>query len=316
MPDSTRPLPLSPGDVVRVVAPASPFDPSLFEAGLGVLRSWGLVPRFRDDISTRRHYFAGSVDRRVGELHDAFSDPEARLIIAVRGGYGVTSLLPRLDAALLRRSPKPIVGCSDLTALLAWAWARAGVAGLHAPMVEGLGRLDDPQGAERLRTILFSEERPPPIHSALPGAEAWCLAPGIARGMLIGGSLTLLAALCGTPFQPKTAGCILLLEEVGERPYRVDRMLEQLDQSGLLDGIRGVALGDFTRCEDLGGGPTWRDAVDRVFRRRPIPVLAGLPFGHGKPNLAVPIGLEGELDAGAGTLMFRERWGRSGADGP
>lgn len=305
-PSTVHPSTLRPGDVVRVVAPASPFDPALLDRGLTVLRSWGLEPRVRTDATTRRHYLAGTVDRRLDELHEAFGDPEARAILAIRGGYGVTTLLPRLRPVDLRARPRIVVGCSDLTALLSWCVDHVGIPAVHGPMVEALGRDDDPAGTERLRTLLFEPGKPPPLRSAMPDAYTWCLAPGIARGRAVGGSLTLIAALCGTAFQPNTDGAILLLEDVGERPYRIDRMLEQLDQSGVFRGVRGVVLGDFTRCDEPAGGATWRDAVDRVLRGRPIPILAGVPFGHGRPNLAIPVGVEVEVDAGEGELRFRE----------
>lgn len=296
------PPPLRPGDRVRVVAPASPFPPDDLRAGLDVLRSWGLVPVVRDDLFERRAYLAGTVQRRVDELQEAFADPDCRAVLAARGGYGVTTLLRHLDPAPLVADPKPIVGCSDLTALLAWASGH-GVAGLHGPMVAGLGRGDDAEGAAALRQTLFGagavEHRP-----GLPDAEAWCVAPGHARGVLVGGSLSLLAALCGTPWQPKTRGAIVLLEDVGERPYRIDRLLTQCEDAGLFDGAAAVVLGDFTGCEEPG--LTWRDAVDRVFRRLPLPVLAGLPFGHGRPNLPLPIGARAEVDAGAGWLRLRD----------
>jgi muramoyltetrapeptide carboxypeptidase len=286
------------------VAPASPFDAALVEAGRALLEGWGLRVRSRDDIGARAGYLAGSPERRAAELHDAWDDPDARLIVAARGGYGVSTILPLLDRGRLARGA-PVIGCSDLTALLVAIVGSGGV-GIHGPMAEGLGRMDDPEGTERLRQILFSADAPGELRSRLPDATAWCLSPGVARGRALGGSLTLLSSLCGTPFQPDTRGAVLFLEDVGERPYRLDRMLVQLEQSGLFAGCRAVVLGDFTRCDEPGGALTWRDAAVRVFRRRALPVLAGLPFGHGRPNLPIPMGTEVEVDAGAGVLRFRE----------
>ncbi len=291
--------------MIRVVAPASPFDPEKLEAGLDVLRSWGFEPRHRDDLFERRHYFAGSPRRRADELHEAFEDDDAAAIIAVRGGYGVASVLPLLDPARMR-VPKLVCGCSDLTALLAWCVQEAGVRALHGPMVVGLGRGDDADGADRLRTLLTSTARPEGLRSAFEDALQWCVSPGTARGRAVGGSLSILASLCGTPWQVRAEGAVLFLEDVGERPYRIDRLLLQLAQAGTFDGARGVVLGDFTGCDEPGGGVTWRDAVTRIFGELAIPVLAGVPFGHGSPNLAFPVGTRVQVDAAAGTVTFRE----------
>jgi muramoyltetrapeptide carboxypeptidase len=132
------------------------------------------------------------------------------------------------------------------------------------------------------------------------------MAPGVARGRAVGGSLSILASLCGTPFQVQTDDAVVFLEDVGERPYRIDRLLVQLAQAGTFETARAVVLGDFTRCDEPGGGVRARDAIDRVFRELSIPVLAGVPFGHGNPNLAFPVGAEVEVDAGRGVVRFRE----------
>ena len=300
-----RPRPLEEGDVVRVVAPASPFDRERLAAGLDVLRGWGLRPTHRDDLFERRHYFAGPVRRRVDELHEAFEDDECAAIFAVRGGYGVATLLPLLDPGRMR-TPKIVVGCSDLTALLGWTVQHAGTVALHGPMVLGLGRADDAAGAERLRKLLFETEKPAALESALGDPLEFCMAPGVARGRAVGGSLSILASLCGTPFQVRTDDAVVFLEDVGERPYRIDRLLVQLVQAGTFERARAVVLGDFTRCDEPGGGVRARDALDRVFRELSIPVLAGVPFGHGSPNFAFPVGAEVEVDAGRGVVRFRE----------
>lgn len=299
-----RPPPLRPGAIVRVVAPASPFDAGLFAQGVAALEGWGLRVRAREDLHSRWHYLAGPAERRAAELHEAWEDEEAAAIFAIRGGYGLATVLPLLDRQRLRR-PTILVGCSDLTALLCFVVADGGVA-VHGPMVEGLGRQDDAEGAHRLRELLFQGGRPAALRTAMTDPLAWCLSPGVARGRAVGGSLTLLASLCGTPYLPPTEGAVVFLEDVGERPYRVDRMLVQLEQSGVFDRCRAVVLGDFTRCDEPGTSLSWRDAAERVFRRRALPVLAGLPFGHGRPNLAFPVGTEVEVDAGEGVVQFRE----------
>ncbi len=294
------------GDLIRVVAPASPFEAEALQAGVAMLESWGYRVRMRDDIHSKQHYLAGSPQRRVEELHEAFADPEAAAVLPVRGGYGLTTVLPLLDTELVRANPKLVVGCSDLTVLLHWLVNTVGMSCFHGPMVGALGGAGDPEGMARFRAVTESAERPADLSSRFDDAHDWCFAPGVARGRAIGGSLSLVAALCGTPWQLDTRGAVLFLEDVGERPYRIDRLLTQLQHSGLLDGAEAVVLGDFVGCDEAGGRQTWRDAVDRVFRNLPVPVLAGLPFGHGQPNLAFPLGGRVEVDAGRGVVRFRE----------
>lgn len=302
-PDILKPRHLVSGDVVRVVAPSSPFDEGLFEAGLEVLRSWDLEPRWREDITTRRAYLAGSPERRAEELHEAFGDEDAAAIFCVRGGYGLTTVLPLLDAERIRACPKVLVGCSDVTVLLAWLMQEAGMTSIHGPMVGALARGDE-AGSQRLRSMLMSTTAPAELTSSHDDAYSWCVAPGAARGRAVGGSLSMLAALCGTPWQVETRGCVLFLEDVGERPYRIDRLLTQLAGAGMFDEVAAVVIGDMVDCDD-GEELSWRHAVDRVFRSLAIPVLAGIPFGHGVPNLALPLGVDAQVDAGAGRVTFR-----------
>ena len=303
-----KPAPLQEGDVIRIVAPASPLKREVFDAGVAFLRdSWGLQPRFAEDTPDRRYlYFAGTPEQRAAELMEAFTDPDARAILSVRGGYGLTTVLPLLDAAAIAASPpKIVVGCSDLTALLNWLVQHGQVA-FHGPMLSALGRGTDAVGAARMRRVLFEGGKPPQLSSALSDAQGFCVAPGVAQGRAVGGSLSLVAAMCGTPAQLDTTDAVLFLEDVGERPYRIDRLLVQIAEAGLFDRAAAVVLGDFTNCDEPGGAVSWRDAVQRVMRRRPLPVLAGVPFGHGTPNLTFPLGTRVQVDAGRGTVSFRE----------
>ncbi len=300
-----RPRALQPGDLVRVVAPSSPFALDDLAAGVAALEAWGLRVRTRDDITARRDWLAGSPRRRADELHEAFADPDCAAVLPVRGGYGLATVLPLLDPAVFRAHPKAVAGCSDVTVLLNFLVQDCGIACMHAPMVGAVGRGADPAGNQRLRDLLFGGA-PGTLRSALPDAHGWCLSPGVGKGVAVGGSLSLLAALCGTPWQLRAEGCVLFLEDVGERPYRIDRLLVQLLQAGVLDGLAAVVLGDFVGCEEPGSDRTWRHAMERVFRGCAVPVLAGLPFGHGNPNLAFPLGVQCEVDAAAGTVRFRQ----------
>lgn len=301
-----KPRPLQPGDVVRVIAPASPFDPADLEAGEAVLRGWGFEPRHREDVFDRRGYFAGTPARRAAEIGEAFADPECGAVIAVRGGYGLSTVVPLLDAAALAASPKIVVGCSDLTVLLNFLVQEAGITAIHGPMVAALGRGDDPEGAERLRTLMTRGDKAPELRSAMDDADAFCLSPGVGRGRAVGGSLSLLASTCGTPWQVDTRGAVLFIEDVAERPYRIDRLLTQLAQAGLFDEVAAVVVGDMTGCDERDGSLSWRHAAERIFRSLSVPVLVGLSFGHDVPNLAIPLGVDVQVDASAGVVRFRE----------
>lgn len=282
------------GERIAVVAPAGPFDHAAFSAGVARLSERYEV-RHAATITAREGFFAGSDARRLQELRDALTDDAVSAIVAVRGGYGSARLLPALDPALLSRRPKLLVGFSDITALHA-LWARAQVGSLHGPMVAALGRGSDAQ----LQRWFDAVEGTPPAR--VTGLQT--LAPGRAEGRLLGGNLAVLCALLPTPFAPPLRGAVLFLEDVGERPYRIDRMLTTLEHAGVLSQVAGVVLGHFT---EAAPGPDGT-AVETVLARRladlGIPVAAGLPAGHVDDNLPLPLGRQVVLDAGAGTLDF------------
>ena len=243
------------GDAVRVVAPSSPYDPAALDRGLEVLSTrFGLEPRMRADLGTRRGYLAGDDARRAEEWREAVADPDSRAIFCARGGYGAMRILPAVDPAPLLARPKALVGFSDVTALHA-VLNRAGLASVHGPVVTQLGRA--PEDALRHLEALLLEDAPRagPWEVPAPGAglvASRTVSPGRASGPLLGGTLTLLAHLAGTPYAPRLDGAILLLEDVGEKPYRIDRCLTQLRLAGALDRIAGLAIGLFTSCDDAG----------------------------------------------------------------
>lgn len=308
-----RPPPLSPGDIVRVVAPGSPFDAAAFEAGLAVLSDrLGLRPRLREDIRARAGYLAGDDARRLEEWREAVADPEARAIFCARGGYGAMRLLRAIDPAPLLDRPRLLVGFSDVTALHALL-NRAGLATVHGPVVTQLGRAPE-EAVAHLEALLHGlAPRPGAWETPAPGAGLTgtaTITPGRASGPLLGGSLTLLAHLCGTPFLPPLDGAILALEDVGERPYRLDRYLTQLSLAGALDGLAGVAVGQLTGCD--GGDGSAAEAVRGLVRALGIPAVEGFPFGHEDRNLALPLGPRATLVApgpgeeGPPRLLFDE----------
>jgi muramoyltetrapeptide carboxypeptidase len=291
-----RPPRVQAGDRIAVVAPAGPVPRDRFAAGAAILRSrYQLVHEER--IFERQGYLAGSDEVRAAELQAALADPSVRAVVCARGGYGLTRILDRLDAAPFVRAPKPVVGFSDVTALLAWA-ARAGVVALHAPVVTQLGDLPD-EDAAALVALLESHVPPPP----LTGLRA--LAPGAAAGRLLGGNLELVSRLVGTPWALDLRDAVLLIEEVGERPYRIDRQLTQLGSAGALAGLRGAVVGALHRCvEPDGSGPSGEEVIGERLGALGIPVLAGAPVGHGPRNRALPHGARVRVDAAAGTVEF------------
>jgi muramoyltetrapeptide carboxypeptidase len=299
---------LAPGDCVAVIAPAGPVPKDAFEAGIARLRQ-----RYRVEheagVLSREGYLAGSDERRAAEISRWLGDPKIKALICVRGGYGVTRILPRLDDAQkqLARSPKAIVGFSDATALLFWA-LQADVRAVHGPVVSQLGKLPEPD-VESLFRLLEDPTPPPPVSGLSAGASA---AAGRASGRLMGGNLEVLTRLAGTRWQPRLDGAVLLLEEVGERPYRIDRMLTHLGQAGVLRGVAAAIVGDLVSCEEPDRAwpgqpsPSGLEAMRAGLAELGIPALHGLPVGHGTRNLALPLGARVEIDFQAGTLTFLE----------
>jgi muramoyltetrapeptide carboxypeptidase len=278
--------PIGPGARLAVIAPSSPFDADAFAAGVARLRERYDVG-FDDGVLARRGYFAGDDIRRLAELQAAITDDAVHGILVARGGYGATRLLDGLDVDAIARAGKVIAGFSDVTALHA-LWARAGVRSLHGPMVATLGRAP-PAEVERFVAAL---EGAPVRFDALT-----TITPGTAEGPLLGGNLAVLAALSGTPHAPPLDGAILFLEDVGEKPYRIDRMLTTLRQSGALARVAGVALGAFSECTANAGGVTGDDVLRERLAGLGVPVVAGVPAGHVDDNAPLPFGATARIRA-------------------
>ena len=296
-----RPRRLSPGDVVRVVAPAGPVPREGFAAGAEILgRRYTL--HHDDGLFAREGYLAGSDERRLAELTAALADPEARAVFLARGGYGLLRILPFLDPATLAARPIPIVGFSDGTALLAHA-ARAGVAAVHGPVVTQLASLPASDHEALFRLL----EQPGP---GVLLEELEELVPGRARGRLLGGNLEVFSRLVGTPYFPDVGGAILFIEDLGERPYRIDRLVTHLDLAGVFSAVSGVVVGDFSSCLEpeptRASSPTAAEVLVERLGRLAIPVARGGLFGHGTRNLALPYGCVCELDTLKGTLSALE----------
>jgi muramoyltetrapeptide carboxypeptidase len=251
----------------------------------------------RADISDKNGYCAGDDRRRIEELHGALQDKEVKAIVAVRGGYGATRLLAELDLPLVARSKKLLVGFSDITALHA-AWARAGVRSLHATMAATLGSCDQALWQRWIDAVEGAMSMP--VTGLIP------MTSGRARGPLTGGNLSILTALLGTPYEPPLDRRVLFLEDVGERLYRIDRMLTTWLQSGRLANVAAIVLGAF---EDTGPSPegvTVTSVLSERLGKLKIPVVAGMPSGHIRDNLELPLGAEVSVDADAGVLWFHQ----------
>jgi muramoyltetrapeptide carboxypeptidase len=275
---------------VAVAAPSSAFDPERFETGLSLVRDRGISLRVDPAVYARDDFLAGDDAHRVEHLRSLLADDGVDLIWAARGGYGAIRTLAGLDDDLIRRSGKTLLGFSDLTIPLN-RWAALSLPAWHGPVVTQVGDLDD---ASRGMLVDCLSGRSIPTRFTGRG-----LVNGVAQGAILGGNLASLAAAVGTPFMPDLTGAILLLEDVNEAPYRIDRMLTQLELAGALRGVAGVAAGRFTEC----GGD---EALTRVFLRRlgvlGIPVVFDLPFGHGPVNQPVRLGAAAHLDGGTGAL--------------
>jgi muramoyltetrapeptide carboxypeptidase len=281
------PPPVKPGDRVAVVAPSSPFETVLAFRGLAFLKTRYEVV-FEREMFSRSGYLAGSDERRRRELERALNDPTISAIIAARGGYGASRFVHTLRWEVVVEQPKWIVGFSDITAIHL-ELARVGVASIHGNHVTSLGRGDASARAALVRAM---------EHPTAPRTfEAQTLAPGSAAGPLVGGNLTLVHACAAARRLQIPEGAVLLLEDVTERPYRIDRMLTTLAAGGHLDRIGAILLGEFTACDPGPDGVRIEDVLCDCLATRGIPVVAGLPIGHGARNEPVMLGSIANVEA-------------------
>ena len=295
-----KPRALPHGGTIGIAAPASAVDLVQVAAGEKRWREAGFNVVRRDDLAARDRYLAGDDARRAAELRELWADPRVDAIVCARGGYGCHRIMDRLDPEAARTAAKPLVGYSDITTLLLWQRRCAGLAGLHGPMLERGDEIgDDEFGA--LVEMLTGTERLPLVREGTDGAGA-CV-----EGPLVGGSLTLVAASLGTPWAVDACGAILMLEDTGERPFRIDRMLQQLRHAGVLAGVAGVGLGHFDRCAEPDGFIDSVQILREWLDASGVPWVSGLPFGHGAPNLAWPMGVRARLDGARATLHILER---------
>ncbi|KUO12890.1 S66 peptidase family protein [Streptomyces sp. DSM 15324] len=303
MKDLVRPSRLAPGARVAVVAPSGPVAEERLQAGLDLLRGWDLDPVAAPHVLDRHPdlgHLAGTDADRAADLQRAWCDRSVDAVLCARGGYGAQRVVDLLDWDAMRAAgPKVFVGFSDSTTVHEAFAVRLGLVTLYGPVAAGIDFVKNARAQDHLRATLFAPETVRTLTCATPGGA---LAPGRARGVTLGGCLTLLATGLGTPHTRTGArGGLLLVEDVAEPPYAVDRALTQLLRTGWLDGVAGIALGSWDRCgpyEELR--PVLADRLGGLG----VPVVEGLGFGHCEGALTVPFGVGAELDADAGTLTL------------
>ncbi|MFF1307362.1 LD-carboxypeptidase [Streptomyces sp. NPDC058307] len=303
MKELVRPSRLAPGARVAVVAPSGPVPEERLQAGLDVLRGWDLDPVVGPHLLDRHGeltYLAGTDADRAADLQNAWCDPSVDAVLCARGGFGGMRMVELLDWDALRAAgPKVLVGFSDVTTLHEAFAARLGLVTLYGPMAAGIDFIKNARAQEHLRSTLFAPET---VRTITSGGTA--LVPGRARGVTLGGCLCLLSSELGSPHARAGArGGLLCLEDVGEETYRLDRYLTQLLRAGWLDGVRGVLLGSWERCDPY-------ERVRALLLDRlgglGVPVVEEFGFGHGEGALTIPFGVSAELDAEAGTLTLDE----------
>lgn len=295
-----KPLPLRRGEKIGVVAPSGSVNDEQLCAGVEVLRQAGFGVELAQGILDRKGYLAGEQKKRAKALEDFFKREDIAAIFCARGGFGSIQMLPFLDAEAIRLHPKVFVGYSDASILLNWLLQRCGMVTFHGPMVA----MEIARGLKGRSEEFF-------WGTLLGKMRKWQLQvpetfrPGFAEGEMVGGCLSIVVTTLGTPYEIKTAGKILFLEDIGERPYRIERMLTHLKMAGKLEEIAGLVFGSFTDCEGEGDRGL-REIIQELFHDAPYPVIAGLEAGHGEENLLLPFGAKMTLDGKTGSLSLPE----------
>lgn len=311
-----KPRALREGDTVGLVTPATYVaDPDRIALAERTLKFFGLRARFGRNVRRRSGYLGGSIAERLADLHDMFADPEIKGIFCIRGGYGSGQLLDKLDYSLIRKNPKVFLGYSDITSLHLAIHRETGLVTFHGPVVVSAFT---EYTQKFFRAALFGSEpigrvtNPPDTSPLRPAHILRTVRPGRARGRLIGGNLSLVSALMGTRWEPDTRGRILFIEDVGEQPYSIDRMLTQLRLAGKLEGAAGIVFGECHDCRPREFQPSFEstfslgEVVDSILGELKVPVLYGLTIGHTDDQLTLPIGVEATLDADKGELVIEE----------
>jgi muramoyltetrapeptide carboxypeptidase len=284
---------LKPNDLVSAVALSGPFDRTLFQAGVDIINTRYRM-QFGESIFATHRYLAGTDDSRINQWNHALAQGEVKAVFSARGGYGAMRLLPQLNFGAL---PRPFVGFSDVTAVHLAAQS-IGLRSIHGPVLTQLAK-QPPDVVSRLFEVMEGRSLSP-----LFGTHT--VVNGIASGPLLGGNLAVLTRLIGTPWLPSFSGSILLLEDVAERPYQIDRMLTHLNLSGVLNGLAGIVFGEFTQCDEKDATYGHREIIEEFAQNIGVPCALGFKIGHGEINYPVVLGASVRLDATQCTLHFLE----------
>jgi muramoyltetrapeptide carboxypeptidase len=295
-----QPRKLKSGDTISIVAPAGTVKQRTeFENGIAALERMGFRVRYQDRIFQSFRYLAGNDQERAEELMRSFEDPSIQAVMALRGGYGCSRLVPLLLEKRLRQYPKVFIGFSDSTTLHLFFRRRFGWVTIHGPMAASLSNIAAAE-EDHLASLLTDPKYRPTFQ--FNQLETW--SPGLAEGIIVGGCLSIIAASIGTSYEIKTEGKILFLEDQGEAPYRLDRMLTHLYLAGKLQNVAGILLGSFLDCEPERKDYTAADALRDILIGLKVPILAGFPAGHGRENWAIPFGVRVRLNADARSIEF------------
>jgi len=291
-----RPPALQPGDQIGIVAPASNIKSEMLDAGCRELERLGFRTLYRPDIVKSHRYFSGTDERRAAELLEMVRNPDVKAIFCARGGYGSGRLIPYLEPELFLAHPKILLGSSDITMLLSFL-NRSGLVGFHGPMVATSMRLGE-QGYDRSILVRMLNGDP---NIQFPVEHTSVLRSGEGEGRLAGGCLSMVVATLRTSFEIDTDDAILILEDLGEKPYQIDRMLTQLKQAGKLDKVRGIVFGEMLDCTNLPNqGYTLEEVILDVLEGMTFPILYGFSTGHtSRANIVVPFGIHAKLSLGS-----------------
>ncbi len=302
-PQPVKPPALRPGDTVGIVAPASNLRRADLDAGCNALRSAGYRPLYLDSILDQDFYFAGSVERRAREVEEMFVRDDVRAIVCARGGYGANYLLNKLDLNIVKAHPKIFVGYSDVTALLTWFHDATGLVTFHGPMVAKDWAHNGGVDAASWQAALSATT----AWDVALGAEVSALVEGDAEGVLYGGCLSILVASLGTPWEIKTAGTILFLEDIAAKPYQIDRMLMQLKLAGHFNAVRGIVFGEMIDCIQIANqNYTLQEVITRIVGDLNVPVAFGVRSGHvTSGNITLPFGVRAKLAVRDGHVALK-----------
>ena len=310
-----RPLRLCAGDTISIIAPASPpIDPGVIARAKSAFEERGFKVELGKHIAEKVGFLAGSDTQRLRDLNTAIRSKKSRAIISIRGGYGMGRLLHGVDFAALRATPKIVVGCSDITSLLCGALVESNIPTLHGPLPQSLCESDCPvfTWSRLIETMQGAESSLGSILTGYPETSATVrpLRKGRVTAQLVGGNLSIVASLIGTPFMPSLKGKIFFFEDIGVTPFRLDRLLTQMISIGAFDGVAGFALGQCINCAYSPNDHERKQSATDVFIERLVPlgkpIVMGLPFGHGRYNATIALGVKATLDGGRADLIIEE----------